>query len=145
MCLKLFRFMVSKDSIWKFVKSERFVVIWWAAQWGGSLLCFGVPHAGKFLVDSFLLLSIVFFCRKGWKKVGARFLAVYAGLTMIFAIILTLSWGLLAFDEFVEDVDIIKKLIVIAVPIVACINVLIAFRTIKILGRLEDGVEVEGW
>lgn len=41
--------------------------------------------------------------------------------------------------------DIIKKLIVIAVPIVACINVLIAFRTIKILGRLEDGVEVEGW
>ena len=48
-------------------------------------------------------------------------------------------------DKFVEDVDIIKKLIVIAVPIVACINVLIAFRTIRILGRLEDGVEVEGW
>ena len=76
---------------------------------------------------------------------GARFLAVYAGLTMIFAIILTLSWGLLAFDEFVEDLDVTHKLIVIAVPIVACINVLIAFRTIKILGRLEDGVEVEGW
>ena len=76
---------------------------------------------------------------------AARLLAVYAGLTMVFAIILTLSWGLLAFDKFVEDVDIIKELIVIAVPIVACINVLIAFRTIKILGRLEDGVEVEGW
>ena len=139
--------MVSKESIWKFVKSERFVVIWWSAQWVGSLLCFGVPHAGKFLVDSFLLLSIVFFVcnREGFKKMAARLLAVYAGLTMVFAIILTLSWGLLAFDKFVEDVDIIKKLIVIAVPIVACINVLIAFRTIKILGRLEDGVEVEGW
>ena len=76
---------------------------------------------------------------------AARLLAVYAGLTMIFAIILTLSWGLLAFDKFVEEVDMTKKLIVIAVPIVACINVLIAFRTIKILSRLEDGVEVEGW
>lgn len=77
------------------------------------------------------------------KKLGVISLALYSCLTLMFA-------GVMAFIEY-EYVFIrghswgYEALLAILLLPVALINVVIAFRTIKILSKLDDGVEVEGW
>ena len=146
MSLRLFfDLMVSKDSIWKFVKSERFIIVWWNVQWIGSLFILGWHHPGKLLVDIWLIVSIACYVLgiNRMKKLGAISLALYSCLTIMFA-------GAMALLEY-EYIFIhghslgFAALFVILLLLVALTNLVIAFRTLRILSKLDDDVEVEGW
>lgn len=146
MSLRLFfDLMVSKDSIWKFVKSERLVIVWWNVQWIGSLFILGWHHPGKLLVDIWLIVSIACYVLglNRMKKLGAISLALYSCLTLMFAGVM----ALLEYEEiFIHGESLgLDVWFVILLLLVALTNLVIAFRTIKILSKLDDGVEVEGW
>ena len=137
--------MASKESIWKFVKSERFIIVWWNVQWIGSLFILGWHHPGKLLVDIWLIVSIACYVLglNRMKKLGAISLALYSCLTLMFAGVM----ALLEYEEiFIHGESLgLDVWFVILLLLVALTNLVIAFRTIKILSKLDDGVEVEGW
>ena len=79
--------MASENSIWKFVKSERLVIVWWTIQFVGLLLIFGFRYPGVLLVNLWLAVSIACYAldTRNVKKLGAISLAFYAFFTLIVA------------------------------------------------------------
>ena len=79
--------MASENSIWKFVKSERLIIVWWTLHLVGLLLIFGGRYPGILLLDLWLACSIACFAlgSRRIKKLGAICLAFYAFFTLIVA------------------------------------------------------------
>ena len=132
--------MASENSIWKFVKSERLVIVWWTIQFVGLLLIFGFRYPGVLLVNLWLAVSIACYVldTRNVKKLGAISLALYSCLTIMFA-------GAMALLEY-EYIFIhghslgFAALFVILLLLVALTNLVIAFRTLRILSKLDDDV-----
>ena len=129
--------MVSKDGIWKFVKSERFIIVWWNVQWIGSLFILGWHHPGKLLVDIWLIVSIACYVLglNRMKKLGAISLAFYAFFTLIVT-------GVIVY-YFVYDGGVNSEVVfyfILPILFITLLNLLMAFRAIKILAKKDDSV-----
>ena len=125
-----FDLMVSKDSIWKFVKSERFIIVWWTFQLLGWLLIFGGRFPGVLLFDLWLAVSILCFAlgSRIIKKVGAICLAFYAFFSLIVTGAIVYY---LVYDGGCDSEVVIG--FILPLLFITLVNLLIGFRTIKIL------------
>ena len=122
--------MASENSIWKFVKSERLVIVWWTIQFVGLLLIFGFRYPGVLLVNLWLAVSIACFAlgSRIIKKVGAISLAFYAFFTLIVAGAMVYY---LVYDGGCDSEVMIG--FILPLLFITLVNLLIGFRTIKIL------------
>ena len=122
--------MASENSIWKFVKSERLVIVWWTIQFVGLLLIFGFRYPGVLLVNLWLAVSIACFAlgSRRIKKLGAICLAFYAFFTLIVAGAMVYY---LVYDGGCDSEVVIG--FILPLLFITLVNLLIDFRTIKIL------------
>lgn len=122
--------MASENSIWKFVKSERLVIVWWTIQFVGLLLIFGFRYPGVLLVNLWLAVSIACFAlgSRRIKKLGAICLAFYAFFTLIVT-------GAIVYYLVYDGGGDSEVMIAFILPLlfITLVNLLIGFRTIKIL------------
>lgn len=129
--------MASENSIWKFVKSERLVIVWWTIQFVGLLLIFGFRYPGVLLVNLWLAVSIACYALDSRiiKKVGAICLAFYA----FFSLIVT---GAIVYYLVYDGGGDSEVMIAFILPIlfITLLNLLMAFRAIKILAKKDDSV-----
>ena len=129
--------MASKDSIWKFVKGERLIIVWWTLHLVGLLLIFGGRYPGILLLDLWLACSIACFAlgSRRIKKLGAICLAFYAFFTLIVA-------GVIVY-YFVYDGGVISEVVfyfILPILFITLLNLLMAFRAIKLLAKKDDSV-----
>ena len=129
--------MASENSIWKFVKSERLVIVWWTIQFVGLLLIFGFRYPGVLLVNLWLAVSILCFAlgSRIIKKVGAICLAFYAFFTLIVAGAMVYY---LVYDGGCDSEVVIG--FILPLLFITLVNLLMAFRAIKILAKKDDSV-----
>jgi hypothetical protein len=122
--------MASKDSIWKFVKGERLIIVWWTLHLVGLLLMFGGRYPGILLLDLWLACSIACFAlgSRRIKKLGAICLAFYAFFTLIVAGAMVYY---LVYDGGCDSEVVIG--FILPLLFITLVNLLIGFRTIKIL------------
>ena len=122
--------MASENSIWKVVKSERLVIVWWTIQFVGLLLIFGFRYPGVLLVNLWLAVSIACYAldSRNVKKLGAISLAFYA----FFSLIVTGAMVYyLVYDGGCDSEVVIG--FILPLLFITLVNLLIGFRTIKIL------------
>lgn len=129
--------MASENSIWKFVKSERLVIVWWTIQFVGLLLIFGFRYPGVLLVNLWLAVSIACYAldSRNVKKFGAISLAFYAFFTLIVV-------GVIVY-YFVYDGGVNSEVVfyfILPILFITLLNLLMAFRAIKILAKKDDCV-----
>ena len=124
------KIMASKESIWKFVKSERLIIVWWTLHFVGLLLIFGGRYPGILLLDLWLACSIACFAlgSRRIKKLGAICLAFYAFFTLIVAGAMVYY---LVYDGGCDSEVVIG--FILPLLFITLVNLLIGFRTIKIL------------
>ena len=129
--------MASENSIWKFVKSERLVIVWWTIQFVGLLLIFGFRYPGVLLVNLWLAVSIACYAldTRNVKKLGVISLAFYAFFTLIVtgAIVCYLVY------DGGGDSEVVIAFI-LPLLFITLVNLLMAFRAIKILAKKDDSV-----
>ena len=122
--------MISRKSILKFLKGERFVIVWWTLHLVGLLLIFGGRYPGILLLDLWLACSIACFAlgSRRIKKLGAICLAFYAFFTLIVAGAMVYY---LVYDGGCDSEVVIG--FILPLLFITLVNLLIGFRTIKIL------------
>lgn len=129
--------MALEDSIWKFVKSERLVIVWWTIQFVGLLLIFGFRYPGVLLVNLWLAVSIACYAldSRNVKKLGAISLAFYA----FFSLIVT---GAIVYYLVYDGGGDSEVVIAFILPLlfITLLNLLMAFRAIKLLAKKDDSV-----
>lgn len=129
--------MASENSIRKFVKSERLVIVWWTIQFVGLLLIFGFRYPAVLLVNLWLAVSIACYAldSRNVKKLGAISLAFYAFFTLIVAGVIVCY--------FVYDGGVNSEVVfyfILPILFITLLNLLMAFRAIKILAKKDDSV-----